>query len=79
MDDVTENVTDNVTDDVTDRLTEIIKNIRSNPSISASELAHNTKVSKRTILRDFEKLKALGRIIRIGSEKTGHWQIIDDK
>ncbi|MDR2584506.1 MAG: HTH domain-containing protein [Fibromonadaceae bacterium] len=34
------------------------------------------KVTKRTILRDIEKLKNENSLERIGSEKGGYWKVI---
>jgi len=79
--DVTQNVTD-VTDTVTDTVTDkrykqIIDMIKSNFNISTIEISEKLGVSKRTILRDIEKLKTQNKLKRIGSEKGGHWQIIE--
>jgi fido (protein-threonine AMPylation protein) len=68
------NVTD-VTDNVTDRTSKIIALIKENNRISAAKMAATLSVSKRTILRDIDKLKQSGQISRIGDEKTGHWQL----
>ena len=70
------NVTDNVTDN---RLKKIIELINKNNTISTIELSKFINVSKRTILRDIDKLKNQNIIRRIGNEKTGHWQIIKNE
>lgn len=67
-----ENVVDN-------RFVKIIKNIEKNNKISATELSKILSVSQRTIERDIDKLKKRGKLKRIGSDKTGHWQIINSK
>lgn len=74
--DVTDNVT-NGTDNEYNRLTKIITLIIENKNISTIALAKELNVSKRTILRDIEKLKQQNRLKRIGSEKTGYWEIIE--
>ena len=72
-------VTDNVTDNVTDERSKYILNLmRENNQISATEIAEKLKVTKRTILRDIEKLKKQGKLKRIGDNKTGHWEIIKE-
>jgi len=72
-----DNVTDNVTDNVPDKRRKLLLNLfKSNNKISTSELAMKLKVTKRTILRDIEKLKQQNKLKRIGSEKIGHWTII---
>jgi fido (protein-threonine AMPylation protein) len=75
---VTDNVT-NVTDNVTDRDSKIIALIKENNHISTAKMAIILSVSKRTILRDIDKLKQLGKISREGDEKTGHWKINNHK
>jgi predicted HTH transcriptional regulator len=39
-------------------------------------MAKKLGVTRRTIARDIEELKSKGFIERIGSDKTGHWQIL---
>ena len=71
------NVGDNVGDNVgNNRLINILILINQNNQISAKQLAKLLSVSNRTIERDIEKLKDIGRLKRIGNEKTGHWEII---
>jgi len=73
---VTDNVTNNVTDNVTDnRLKQVLKLIEKQKSISTTQIGKSLNISKRTVLRDIEKLKALNKIKRIGDERTGHWKI----
>ena len=69
------NVTDSVTDNVTDRGSKIIALIKENNQISTTQMAAILSVSKRTILRDIDKLKQLGQVFREGDEKTGSWKI----
>ncbi|MHC1731051.1 MAG: ATP-binding protein [Bacteroidales bacterium] len=73
---VTEDVTVNVTEDVTVKRGEALLEIISmNPSVTVNEMAHRMEVTRRTILRDLEKLKLEGRIRRIGSDKYGYWEL----
>ena len=39
-------------------------------------MAETLHVAKCTILRDINILKAKNIIARIGSEKTGHWEVM---
>ncbi len=71
---ITDNVTDNVTDN--EREIKVIELIKLNNKISTAEISKLLKVTKRTILRDIEKLKKQNILKRIGSEKTGYWKII---
>lgn len=75
----TETIGDNTSHvtDVTDRQHAIINLIKNNVTISTSQMAETLHVTKRTILRDINILKAKNIIARIGSEKTGHWEVMD--
>ncbi len=76
--DVLDNVPDNVLDNVLDnRLEKIINLIRKNNKILLREISDQLNVSKRTIRRDIEKLKKQNKLKRVGTEKTGHWVILD--
>ncbi len=75
-DNVTDDVTDNVTDDVTDREQIIFDKIKQDNKVTTTQLANQLNVSKRTILRDIEKLKQQNKIKRIGDERTGYWEIL---
>ncbi|MCK5835405.1 MAG: putative DNA binding domain-containing protein [Lentisphaeria bacterium] len=65
-------VTDNVTDN---RLLELLELIKADPYISIRFIAQELGVSKRTILRDLDKLKQSQSIERIGPEKGGYWRV----
>jgi ATP-dependent DNA helicase RecG len=60
------------------RLLQILDLIKKDHKVLLQELSEKIKVSKRTIRRDIEKLKTQNKLKRIGNEKTGHWQIIQD-
>jgi len=53
----------------------IINEINKNKKISFDELAIILKVARRTIIRDIEKLKEKGKILRIGPDKGGYWEV----
>ena len=65
---------ENVTD-VTDRQHAIINLVKEHTNMTTTQMAERLGVTKRTILRDIEALKAKGLIIRVGSEKTGYWEL----
>ncbi|MDR1975214.1 MAG: putative DNA binding domain-containing protein [Bacteroidales bacterium] len=71
---VTENAAD-VTENVIDRIYKIMELISENNQISTSNLAGRLAVTKRTILRDIEKLKIEGLLERVGPDKGGYWKI----
>ena len=43
--------------------------------ITQKELSEKTKIPLRTVKRNIEKLKEEGYIERVGSKKTGYWNI----
>ena len=62
-----------------DRLQMILFEISNNNAVSIDDLAKKLGISRRTLIRDLNKLKKLGRISRIGSDKAGHWEILSSK
>ena len=79
--DVTTNVTVNVTPNVTlnDTQKQILEKINENPGITYNELSDQTNKARRTIVRNMQKLKDEDIVKRVGSDKTGHWEINTDK
>ena len=61
-------------DTVNDTLFNLIKQ---NNKITATEISKQLKVSLSTAKRRIKALKDSGQIERIGSDKAGHWRIID--
>lgn len=61
-------------DTVNDTLFHLIKQ---NNKITATEISEQLKVSLSTAKRKIKALKESGQIERIGSDKAGHWRIID--
>ena len=55
----------------------ILNAFRENPSITIKGLAKITGISARTIDREVESLKAEGRLKRVGSTRSGHWEVYD--
>ena len=53
----------------------IVKLLKVNPNLNASELAEKLSVTRQTINNQIKSLKAKGIIVRIGSDKTGHWEV----
>ena len=54
----------------------ILHAINSNPKITKAELAQVTGKGRTTLTREMKKLVDAGKIKRIGSDKTGHWELI---
>ena len=58
---------------------DIINKLRKQQTLSAKELATLLKCSTRTIERYIRELREQGILVRIGSDKSGHWQIKDSE
>ena len=54
----------------------VLNAIHEHPTYSYEQLATECGVSRPTIARTIKALQTLGRIRRIGSDKTGHWELI---
>jgi len=67
---------DTVNDTVNDTVLSIIK---SNVTITASEIAEQLNIGIATVKRKIKALKDKGLIQRVGSDKTGHWKVTDAK
>ena len=73
-----ENVPLNVPNNVPlKRLENILKLIKKDKNITVIKLAEKLGVTDKTIKRDIAKLKDDNKIVRIGSLKSGYWEIID--
>jgi ATP-dependent DNA helicase RecG len=55
----------------------ILELISGNPHISYDELAERLSRERSTVMRNIGKLKELGALRRVGSKKTGHWQVVN--
>ena len=55
----------------------ILQLLKENGSLTAKKLSEATGMSKRTIERIIQQLKEQRRIVRIGSARNGHWEIIE--
>lgn len=86
---VVEDVVDNVVNDpindpikdilydtLNERQTKIVKMLKKVSNSTYEQLANQCGVSIKTIKRDLKKLQDLNIIKRVGSKKTGHWEVI---
>ena len=69
---------DNFTDNFTDnkRLSKILSLIAKNNRVKTTELAQLLNVTRRTIASDIALLKEHNILRRIGSDKSGFWEIL---
>ena len=56
-----------------------IEAIKSNDQITIPELAEIIGLTTRSIERNIQNLQLEDKLVRIGSAKGGHWEIIEDK
>ena len=64
-------------DKLTPSQEKILKEISINPSIIASDLSNIIGLHERNVYENIRKLIELGLIQRIGSRKSGHWEVIE--
>lgn len=55
----------------------ILAALRQNPSASRRELAAALGTTQSTVRYRLDKLRAAGRIERVGPDKGGHWRVLD--
>lgn len=53
----------------------IICNLKADPFITADELSEILTIGVATVRRKLAKLQEAGRVKRVGSNKTGHWEV----
>lgn len=56
--------------------TGILTEIRNNPNITKIRIGDNLSIGKTTVDRGITALKKMGYIERIGSNKTGYWEVL---
>lgn len=55
----------------------ILEIIRKDKRISVKQLAAKLSVTSRTIFREIDELKASGKLKRVGSDRSGTWEVIE--
>ena len=55
----------------------IIQLMQNDPMITIAELAQNIGITERAIKMQIEKMKAHGKIQRIGPDKGGRWEVVE--
>lgn len=51
--------------------------LRGNPELTLPEVAARLGKSERVIERAIQRLRESGRLVRVGSKKVGHWQVLE--
>lgn len=72
-----QHVTENVIVKLIDTDYEVLKALKFNPESTREVLAAKVGKTVRTIQRSLDRLTSVGKIIRIGSDKTGYWEVIE--
>lgn len=55
----------------------VLRLLAEDPNLSVPQLAERLNKSELTIHRAIRKLRESGRLVRIGPDKGGHWQVIE--
>jgi Fic family protein len=55
----------------------ILTLVRAQPKVTAQKMALTLGVTDKTIKRHLKLLREQGRVQRVGSDKAGHWEIIE--
>ncbi|MBO7132655.1 MAG: hypothetical protein J6W06_00650 [Bacteroidales bacterium] len=69
----THDVSVNVSEDVS---VNVLNDIITDSNVTASKLAEKHSLTVRQIYRILAHLQKENKIIRVGSDKTGHWEVI---
>ena len=54
----------------------VLKSLMANPTFSKGDLAKALKIKEATIQYHLNQLKKSGKIVRVGADKGGYWEII---
>ena len=54
----------------------VLEHLRENGALSAADLANAIGKTQRTVERALAELKAKGFLARVGSDKTGYWNVL---
>ncbi|MDR1358096.1 MAG: winged helix-turn-helix transcriptional regulator, partial [Coriobacteriales bacterium] len=55
----------------------IVRYMGENPKITYEELSKKISLGRKTVQRYIQSLKDARRIRRIGSERSGHWEVVE--
>jgi DNA-binding Lrp family transcriptional regulator len=50
--------------------------ISENSNTKYEDISKQLNLPRRTVAREIRKLREQGKIIRIGSDKAGHWKVL---
>lgn len=55
----------------------ILRILKESPSTTTQAVADRLGIGKRAVLKQVDKLKAQGRLRRVGPNKGGHWEVLE--
>ena len=70
--------TEKATEKLTENQKKIMEELAKNPSITQNELAKIVRIHRVSVSENMTKLQKLGMIRRVGGDKGGHWEIIEN-
>ena len=70
------NAKDDCTVNCTVNETKVLNLINENNKVTINEITSNVNLSRRTVQTIVNSLKTKGILVRVGSDKTGHWEIV---
>jgi len=76
-DSVNDSINDSVNDSVNKNELKVLELLKKNPSYTREDIKSIIGVSVSTVDRALRGLNNKGKIKRVGSDKTGHWEIIE--
>ena len=73
-----DNSTDNIMPPLSESQAKILAEIRNNVNITIPQIAENIGMAKSSVDYGIARLKRIGVLERVGSNKTGYWKIIEE-
>ena len=62
--------------DISDATWDVYRILKSNHSASSEEISASLGISSRMVRKHIASLREAGIIVRVGSNKTGHWEVV---
>ena len=62
--------------DISDATWNVYRMLKSNHSASSEEMGAVLGISSRMVRKHIASLREAGIIVRVGSNKTGHWEVV---
>ena len=62
--------------DISDATWDVYRTLKSNHSASSEEIGAALGISSRMVRKHIASLREAGIIVRVGSNKTGHWEVV---